>query len=66
MRMNIEAERARLGMSKEELSKELGISSKTYSKYVGGSPISSDVLLKMAELFGCSIDYLLGRNNATA
>ena len=66
MRMNIEAERARLGMSKEELSKELGISSKTYSKYVGGSPISSDVLLKMAELFGCSIDYLLGRNNVTA
>ena len=42
MRMNIEAERARLGLSKEELSRKLGISSKTYSKYIGGSPISSE------------------------
>lgn len=66
MRMNIEAERARLGMSKEELSKELGISSKTYGKYIGGSPISSDVLVRMADLFDCSIDYLLGRNEVTA
>jgi len=66
VRMNIEAERARLGMSKEKLSKELGISSKTYNKYIGGSPISSDILLRMAELFNCSTDYLLGRNSATA
>lgn len=66
MRMNIEAERARLGLSKEELSRKLGISSKTYSKYIGGSPISSDVLVKMADLFCCSIDYLLGRSEVTA
>lgn len=60
MRMNIEAERARAGMTKNELSEKLGISQKTYVKYVNGSPISSDVLEKMAELFNCSIDYLLG------
>ena len=51
MRMNIEAERARLGLSKEELSRKLGISSKTYSKYVGGSPISSDI--RVFQLYGC-------------
>ena len=60
MRMNIEAERARAGMTTNELSEKLGISQKTYVKYVNGSPISSDVLEKMAELFNCSIDYLLG------
>lgn len=51
MRMNIEAERARAGMTKNELSEKLGISQKTYVKYVNGSPISSDVLEKMAVLF---------------
>lgn len=60
MRMNIEAERARAGMTKNELSEKLGISQKTYVKYVNGSPISSDVLEKMAVLFNYSIDYLLG------
>lgn len=60
MRMNIEAERARAGMTKNELSEKLGISQKTYGKYVNGSPISSDVLEKMSELFNCSVDYLLG------
>ena len=60
MRMNIEAERARAGMTKNELSEKLGISQKTYVKYVNGSPISSDVLEKMAVLCNCSIDYLLG------
>ena len=36
MRNNIEAERGRLQMTKEKLSNELGISSKTYLSYVRG------------------------------
>lgn len=61
MRVNIEAERGRLQMTKKELSKILGITSKTYLHYVRGfTPIPSDILVKMAELFGCSVDYLLG------
>lgn len=61
MKVNIEAERGRLQMTKEELSRDLGITSKTYLSYVrGGTPIPSDVLIKMATLFGCSVDYLLG------
>lgn len=60
MRMNIEAERARLGMTKNELSQKLGVSQRTYVKYINGSAISSDVLERMATLFNCSVDYLLG------
>ena len=61
MNSNIEAERGRLQMTKEALSAELGITSKTYLSYVrGDTPIPSDVLLKMAQLFRCGTDYLLG------
>nr|DAI40727.1 MAG TPA: helix-turn-helix domain protein [Caudoviricetes sp.] len=68
MRANIEAERGRLQLSKEDMSKELGITSKTYLSYVRGTtPIPSDVLIKMAKRFGCTTDYLLGlqTNNAS-
>lgn len=58
---NIEAERGRVQMTKEEISKELGITSKTYLAYTRGErPIPSFTLLKMARMFGCSTDYLLG------
>lgn len=67
MKVNIEAERGRLQMTKEELSRDLGITSKTYLSYVRGrTPIPSDVLIKMATLFGCSVDYLLGLNTEKA
>lgn len=61
MRMNIEAERARNGMTKTKLSQILGISLPTYNSYVSGSSIPSDVLDKMADLFGTTSDYLLRR-----
>lgn len=61
MKCNIEAERGRLQMTKEELASKLHISSKTYLSYVrGDTPIPSDVLLEMSKLFRCSTDYLLG------
>lgn len=61
MRNNIEAERGRLGLTRKDLALELGISQKTYSLYVRGTnPIPSDTLIKMARLFQCSTDYLLG------
>lgn len=60
MRLNLEAERGRLQMTKEHLAESVGISSKTYSNYVSGkSPIPSDVLLRFTELFNCTADYLL-------
>lgn len=61
MNCNIEAERARNQLTKEEISSKLGITSKTYLNYIrGDTPIPSDVLLDMAKLFNCTTDYLLG------
>ena len=60
MRNNIEAERGRLGMTKGDMSKALGITTKTYNSYIGGAPISSSVVETRQTLTGCSIDYLLG------
>lgn len=60
MQSNIEAERGRLRLTKAEVAKMLDITQKTYMSYVNGNtPIPSDVLLKMKDLFSCSADYLL-------
>lgn len=61
-RKNIEAERGRAQLTKEQLSKLLGITSKTYLAYIRGAAIPSDILVSMAELFGCSTGYLLERD----
>ena len=60
MRENMEAERGRKQLSKEALSRHLGITSRTYWNYIEGKPIPSDKLEAMSRLFGCSTDYLLG------
>lgn len=60
MLKNIEAERGRMQLSKEALSRKLGISSKTYNNYIKGTPIPSNILLSMADIFDCRVDYLLG------
>lgn len=62
IRDNIEAERGRNNLSKEELSRKLGITSRTYRNYLEGGSIPSDKLLMMAAMFNCSTDYLLGRS----
>jgi DNA-binding XRE family transcriptional regulator len=60
MRVNIEAERARLQMTKTDMCKELGITLKTYNEYIRGSVVPSTVLEKLRNLTGRSVDYLLG------
>ena len=60
--MNIEAERGRKGFTKTQLSQKLGISLSTYSTYLKGGSIPSDKLVQMADLFNCTVDYLLGRS----
>ena len=58
-----EAERARNGMSKEELATQIGISVKTYYNWLNGvNPIPSTALIKMSDIFGVTIDYLLNRD----
>lgn len=38
----------------------LGVTLKTYQKYINDGKIPSSVLVKLANVFSCSIDYLLG------
>lgn len=60
MRLNIEAERARRGLSKEDTANRLGVSVKTYYNWINSeTDIPGSALLKMAKLFGTSIEYLL-------
>lgn len=58
---NIEAERARKGMSQETLATELGVTRKTLFNWMDSGNIPLSKLIGMADIFGCSIDYLLGR-----
>lgn len=58
---NINAERARRNMTIEEFAKEIGISVRTYYAWQEKGNIPASKLIVMAELFNCSIDYLLGR-----
>jgi len=56
---NIEAERARRGISKAKLAKLLGVCEKTLYNWINSGVWPSTALQKMAEMFDCSIDYLL-------
>lgn len=59
---NIEAERARNGMTKEVFAEKIGVATKTYYNWLNGvNPIPSTALIKMADILNVSIDYLLGR-----
>lgn len=63
--MNIEAERARKGLTKENLAKELGVSTKTYYNWISGAtPIPNTALIEMKKIFNVGIDYLLEEKNA--
>lgn len=60
MLVNIEAERVRKKLSKEQLAKKLGISSRTYYNWITEeNDIPSSALIKMSIFFNKSIDYLI-------
>lgn len=59
--VNVEAERARIGMTKGALAKHLGVTDKTLRLWTDSkNPIPTDKIIEMAVLFNCSVDYLLG------
>ena len=58
---NIEAERVRHGLTKDDFAMALGVTRKTVYTWTHSGNIPQGKLEAMAELFGCSIDYLLGR-----
>ena len=48
----------------KELSSILGIHRDVYSRYERGvRDFPIDILIKLAEFYNCSIDYLVGRTN---
>lgn len=61
---NIDAERARKGISNDVLAEKLGVTRKTVYNWIDKGNIPTSALIQMADLFGCSIDYLLGRHPA--
>ena len=60
MRVNIEAERARNRLTKEELAKKLEISLKTYYNWLNeNTDIPGTKLMEMATMFGVTMEYLM-------
>lgn len=61
---NIRGERARIDMTQEQLAREIKTSGQSVRDWEAGrAKPSTDMLLKMSDLFGCTTDYLLGRSN---
>ena len=50
------------GYTQKQIAQQLGISQNTYSQYeVGVLNYPVDALMKLADFYGVSVDYLLGR-----
>ena len=51
-------------MSQKQLASILGMSQTGYSKYeTGENDIPTSILLKLADFYGTSVDYILGRTD---
>jgi DNA-binding XRE family transcriptional regulator len=60
MLSNIEAERVRKQMSKEDMASVCDVTTKTYANWINEkTDVPSSALISMARLFGVTIDYLL-------
>ena len=58
---NINAEVGRLRLKHRKLAEHLGVTGNTVGRWLrGDADIPASKLIKMAQLFGCSTDYLLG------
>jgi len=58
---NINAEMARNGMNRVELAKKMGVSRKTVYNWLTLGRIPMNVMVKLSDLFDCSVDYLIGK-----
>ena len=59
---NIRSLRIDRGLTQKQVAQHLGISQNTYSQYeIGVLNYPVDALLKLADLYEVSVDYLLGR-----
>ena len=61
MPMRIKELRTRKGLSVREAAKQLGLAPSTYHNYeTGERDPNSEMLIKLANFYGCSIDYMIG------
>lgn len=61
---NIASERVRLGMTQQDLAKSIGVTTNTVSNWeIGRFEPTSSRLKQLSEVFGCSVDYLLGSSD---
>ncbi|MDE6474669.1 MAG: helix-turn-helix domain-containing protein [Clostridia bacterium] len=59
---NLKSMRDALGKTQEEVAQAGGFTQGLYTKWENGTSIpGADNLIKLADCFGCSIDYLVGR-----
>lgn len=64
LKKRIREERNRIGLTQKELSAKLGRGNGIISNYEKGDRLPpTDILYKLADIFGCSTDYLLGRTD---
>ncbi|MDO4746434.1 MAG: helix-turn-helix transcriptional regulator [Bacillota bacterium] len=62
--MNIKDIRVRKNLTQAQVANALGVSSVVYSRYETGTRQPSiDVIIQLADLFGVTVDYLLGRQD---
>ncbi len=53
-------------ISRKDLGLQIGITQNGITNYINGYRLPSiDILIKIANIFECSIDYLIGRENET-
>ena len=61
---NLKAIREDRDIKQKEIAKYLNVSQNTYSQYENGViSLTAEVLIKIADFYGVSVDYLLGRTD---
>jgi len=61
---NIRKLRTDMGYTQKQVAEILGVSQNTYSQYeIGVLNYPVDALVKLADFYGVSVDYLLGRTD---
>jgi transcriptional regulator with XRE-family HTH domain len=64
MPLSIKDIRIRKGLSQANVAEALGVSSVVYSRYETGSrQPTAETLIQLADIFGVTVDYLLGRQD---
>ena len=61
--LRIKAERVMKGLTQEQFAKEMKVTTYTAQKWeYGKTNIPCSVICRIADFFGCSVDWLLGRS----